>query len=403
MYPTLWVAYMYHIAIAQAGAMSCSRATTSQSPTKQAPAMGSPSSKQSSMTTRPIGPGQGNRPSRRIRPRLRPLGRCSPTGAFVSTRVTKTIAVIILLSSAVAPAHATVVNPSGHDDTAAIQQVCNAGQIVELVRGTYHISSITCKDITGKSNGDPYFYYEGQTPTINIIGSAGPRGAIVCPLSGACAYSSFNVQPGVGSAGFVMDNVHSMKLTNISVVDLAGTGGSCIDANTSGTQNQLLVIQSGTFQHCGGWCVDSNNLDDSTFIGAVFSNCLQGLIRIQYGFGNRFVGNYIEDAFSKPGLELDGGGASLINGNSFDTNQQDMMFGAGYYASVTGNMSCRNGGNGMFDIEGNGVFINASGNEACAPTYYVSPNVTSFFGRFNDPNPSYVDQHSSDIISPWIQ
>jgi hypothetical protein len=307
-----------------------------------------------------------------------------------------------LLCTTAIPAHATVVNPSGHDDTAAIQAVCNAGNIVELVKGTYHVSTVTCKDITGKSNGDPYFYYEGQTATINVVGSAGPRGAIVCPAGGACAYSALNVQPGPGSAGFVMDNIHSMKLVNVSVVDPAGTGGSCIDANTSG-MNQLLVIQGGTFQHCGGWCVQSNNMDDSTFIGAVFSNCLQGGINIGLGFGNRWVGNYIEDMFSKPGLKLDGGGASLISGNSFDTNQQDMMFGAGYYASVTGNMSCRNGGNGMFDIEGDGVFINAAGNEACSPAYYVNPAVTSFFGRFNDPNPTYADPHSQAIIGPFVQ
>lgn len=310
-----------------------------------------------------------------------------------------TMIAMLLWTSA---AHATVVNPSGGDDTANIQKVCNAGNIVELVKGNYHVSTVTCKDIVGKSNGDPYFYYEGQTGTINVLGSAGYRGAIVCPSSGACAYSNFNVQPGAGAAGFVMDSVHSMKLTNVSVVDPNGVSGSCIDANTSGTYNQLLVIQGGTFQHCGGWCVDSNNLDDSTFNGAVYSNCLQGLIRIQYGFGNRFVGNYIEDAYSEPGLELDGGGASTITGNSFDTNQQDMMFGSGYYAVVSGNMSCRNQGNGMFDIEGNGVFLNASANIACAPTYYVAPSVTGFFGSFQDPNPSYADQHSQDIIATSV-
>ena len=121
---------------------------------------------------------------------------------------------LLLLCFLSQPAYATVVNPSGHDDTAAIQAVCNAGNIVELVRGTYHVSSVTCKDITGKSNGDPYFYYEGQTATINVVGSAGPRGAIVCPAGGACAYSAFNVQPGPGSAGFVMDNIIECPMHN---------------------------------------------------------------------------------------------------------------------------------------------------------------------------------------------
>jgi hypothetical protein len=301
------------------------------------------------------------------------------------------------------PARATVVNPSGGDDTAAIQKVCTAGQIVELVKGNYHVNTVTCKDIVGKSNGDPYFYYEGQTGTTNILGTAGPRGAIVCPSPGACAYSNFNVVPGAGSAGFVMDSIHSMKLTNVSVIDPNAVSGSCIDANTGGANNQLLVIQGGTFQHCGGWCVDSNQLDDSTFIGAVFSNCQQGLIRIQYGFGNRFTSNYIEDAYSKPGLELDSGGASTITGNSFDTNQQDMIFGNDYYAVVSGNMSCRNGGGGMFDIEGS-VFITAAANMTCGgfPTFYAGPNGGILSGSFQDPMATYADPRSQSLISPFV-
>lgn len=312
----------------------------------------------------------------------------------------KSILLALFLTLCNVSAHATVVNPSGGDDTAAIQKVCTAGQIVQLVKGTYHVSSVTCANIVGYGNADAYFWYEGQTSTITIVGSAGPRGAIVCS-PGPCAYENFNVQPGAGSAGFVMDNVHGMRLTNVTVVDTSGASGACIDANTSG-MNQALVIQGGVFQHCGGWCVESNNLDDSTFIGGIYSNCQQGLIFVGYGFGNRFTSNYIEDAYSKPGLELDGGGATTITGNSFDTNQQDMMFGAGYYASVTGNMSCRNQGNGMFDIEGANVFLNASGNMACAPAYYVAPGVTGFFGSFQDPNPTYVDANSQAVISPWV-
>lgn len=313
-------------------------------------------------------------------------------------RIFLALAALLLASAA---AHATVVNPSGGDDTAAIQKVCSAGNIVQLTKGTYHVSTVSCKSIVGYINPDAYFWYEGQTSEINVVGSPGPRGAIVCPAPGPCAYSEFNVQPGAGSAGFVMDNIHGMRLTNITVVDPAGVSGSCIDANTSG-MNQLLNIQGGVFQHCGGWCVDSNNLDDSTFIGGTYSNCQQGAIRIQYGFGNRFTSNYIEDEYSKPGLELDGGGATTITGNSFDQNGQDMLFGAGYYASVTGNMSCRNQGEGMFDIAGANVFLTASGNMACAPTYYVAPNITGFFGSFQDPNPSYVDQNSQTIISPFV-
>jgi hypothetical protein len=300
------------------------------------------------------------------------------------------------------PAHATVVNPSGGDDTAAIQKVCTAGQIVQLVHGTYHVSSVSCKTIVGLINADAYYWYEGQTSTITVQGSAGQRGAIVCAPPGPCAFENFNVQPGPGSAAFVMDNIHGMRLTNITVVDTSGISGSCVDANTSG-MNQSLVIQGGVFQHCGGWCVDSNNLDDSTFTGTTYSNCQLGLIHIGYGFGSRFIGNYIEDAYSKPGLELDGGGATVISSNSFDSNGSDMTFGAGYYATVVGNMSCRNQGEGMFNIQGDGVFLNASGNSACAPTYFVNPSVTSFFGRFDDPNPSYVDQHSQDVISPWVK
>lgn len=298
-------------------------------------------------------------------------------------------------------ASATVVNPSGGDDTAAIQKVCNAGQVVELVAGVYHVSSVNCPYITGKIGDGPYFWYEGQQGRVQIRGTTGPRGAIVCS-SAPCAYKEFVVYPAPGSAGFVMDNIHMMTLTNVSVVDDgSGTSGACIDANTQGL-NQSLTIQGGVFQHCGGWCVESSNLSDSTFIGAVFSNCQQGGILIQYGFGNRFTSNYIEDEYSKPGLELDGGGATTITGNSFDTNQQDMMFGSGYYASVSGNMSCRNQGNGMFDIEGSGVFLSAAANMACAPAYYVNPTVTGFFGSFQDPNPTYVDQNSQTMLSPFI-
>lgn len=307
------------------------------------------------------------------------------------------LAALLLASHA---AHATVVNPSGGDDTAAIQKVCNAGQIVQLVKGTYHVSSVTCANIVGYSNADAYFWYEGQTSTITVVGSAGPRGAIVCS-PGPCAYENFNVQPGPGSAGFVMDNVHGMRLTNVTCVDTSGVSGDCIDANTAG-MNQELVIQGGVFQHAGGWCVESTNLSDSTFIGGIYSNCQRGAILIQFGYGNRFTSNYIEDEYSRPGLELDGGGATTIAGNSFDQNQQDMMFGSGYYASVTGNMSCRNQGNGMFDIEGANVFLNASGNMACAPTYYVAPNVSGFFGSFQDPNATYVDQNSQNVIAPFV-
>lgn len=306
-------------------------------------------------------------------------------------------------------ANATVVNPSGGDDTVAMQKVCTAGQILELVRGTYHTKGITCASVVGKSNPDVYFWYEGQKDTTAIVGTGVGGSVISCPAPGPCAYSEIGVEPSNGQSGIgATGTVHTMRLTNVTVMDTSATSGACVDFSQA--NNQSLTIQGGVFQHCGGYCVDASQMSDSSIIGATISNCQKGGIHVDVGFGNRIIGNYIEDMYTVNGIEYWGGGKFSINDNQFDLNNVDIDIGGGTYGVITGNISCR-AYLAFIEIDNGGSWANAAGNNACWNTappgfangnaYYAVPG-TWTWGAIYDPAPSYVDQNSQNIIAPFV-
>ena len=320
--------------------------------------------------------------------------------------------IALLLIIAAVPAHAVVVAPSGDKsgttDTANITNRCKLGNIVQLEAGNYYVIAVTnCTNIVGFGNEEPYFYYEGETAKINVYGVGSSRGVIQCPAGSACRFAGFNIIPGPSQAGIVMDGVHGLVLENMSVVDVAAQGGSCIDARAlSGNGNQQLNIRGGVFIHCGGYCLDASEgagLSDSLIIGATFSNChAPDLIYIQTGYGNIFNGNKIEDGFNVNGMHFSGGhgGDSVLSNNIFDRNNYDIVIdGQGWYGVVTGNQACGTG-NSMWDDQGS-FYVVASANSSCSPSYYAAPGA-KVSGGFYDPNPTYVDQNSQAVFSPFI-
>jgi parallel beta-helix repeat protein len=185
--------------------------------------------------------------------------------------------------------------------------VCAVGQIVQLVKGTYHVSSVTCSAVVGYINPDDYFWYEGQTDKIAVVGTGIGGNVITCPSPGPCAYAEIGVEPSNGQVGIgTSGTVHTMRLTNVTVVDTTGTSGSCVDF--SAANNQTLIVQGGTFQHCGGYCINMSEASDSSISGAIISNCQKGGIHVDYGVGNRITDNYIEDMYAANGIEYWGGG-----------------------------------------------------------------------------------------------
>jgi hypothetical protein len=305
-----------------------------------------------------------------------------------------------------ASAPVTALHPSGGDDTAALQQVCNKG-IAVLAAGVFNVSTVTCKNIVS-TNADAFFYYEGQQPTVKLQGIArGQRGVVVCPSPGPCAYRGFEIDPPAGSAGIVLDSVHGAQLLDMSVIDTTGgQSGACVDMNVNnGGDNQNFVIRGGVYEHCGGWCFDfstvsDKGMSDSSWYGVDIANCGQGGVHISFGYGNQFIGNRVQDQFGLPGIKLDTGGDDIVSSNLFDKNYSDMVLGD-VYLTATGNMSCQLQGGAMFDIEG-GVQINAAANLSCGPNYLVGSK-GHVSGAFYDPFPSYADQHSQNTLAGMIR
>jgi len=302
---------------------------------------------------------------------------------------------------------AGTINPSGADDTAALQQACNRGGIVVLSAGDYHVRTITCANIVSAST-EAFFYYEGQQPTVRIRGiPAGARGVVVCPPPGPCAYRGFDISPPAGEAGIVLDSIHGAQLFDVSVVDdTGGQSGACVDMNVTQGDNQNIVVRGGTYLHCGGWCFDfstksDKGTSDSSWYGADIANCGLGGVHIAFGYGNQFIGNRIQDQYAQPGVQLDSGGTIVLDGNLFDQNFSDVVLG-NVYLVAAGNLSCRTQGGAMFDLEGE-VAINASGNLSCGPTYLVGTNGTLTGGAFYDPLPSYADPHTQQVLSGSIR
>lgn len=326
-----------------------------------------------------------------------------------STLISVTAA-LILLSTAALAAEANntgtaVLAPSGGDDTMNFVHACSEGS-VELTAGVYNVRAIVCRAITG-FNADAGFWYEGQQPTIKLVGIAtGARGVLTCPPPGPCAYQGFEVDPPPGSAGIVIDSVHGAQLLDVSVIDDQGQqSGACVDLNVNnGGDNQNIVVRGGTYEHCGGWCFDFSTVSDkgmstSSWYGVNVGNCGLGGIHISFGYGNQFIGNHIVGQFGLPGIKLDTGGDDIVVGNLFDENFSDIVLGD-VYLSVSGNQSCRTQGGAMFDIEG-GVQINAAANLSCGPNYLIGAN-GHVSGAFYDPSPSYADQHSQDALAGVI-
>lgn len=321
----------------------------------------------------------------------------------------KFLLALVLITLCSVSAHATVVNPSGGDDTAAMQKVCSAGQILQLTKGIYHTTGITCAKAVGYINPDDYFWYEGQADTIAIVGTGTGGNVITCPAPGPCGYAEIGVEPSHGQVGIGANGtVHTMRLTNVTVMDTSATSGSCVDF--SAANNQTLIVQGGTFQHCGGYCINMSQTSDSSISGAIISNCQKGGIHVDYGFGNRIFGNYIEDMYAANGIEYWGGGKFSINDNQFDLNNVDMDLGGQVYGAVTGNASCR-AGLAFIKFDTGGAWVNAAGNVECwtaAPpafgngnAYYAVPG-TWTWGAIYDPEASYVDQNSQNIVSPFV-
>ena len=283
-----------------------------------------------------------------------------------------------------------IVPPSGGDDTAPIQTACNKGA-VQLTGGVYHVTAITCKAITGMVNADDFFWYQGQQPTVKMVGTpAGKRGVVTCPSPGPCTYQSFTISPPAGTSGIVLDSVHGASLLDMNIVDDQGGNSShCVDMVRSGEDNQNLVIRGGTYIHCGGWCVEADVTSDGQIIGADIANCQKGGVHIAYGYGWRITGNYIQGGFAASGFVWDCCGDGNITGNHFDENWSDMVLGSraqdgGVYLSASGNSSCRTQGGAMFEFAGS-AYVIAAANISCGPTYYLRPG-TVVGGGFYDPN-----------------
>lgn len=297
------------------------------------------------------------------------------------------------------------VAPSGGDDTAALQSACTKGA-VQLSAGVYHVTAITCKAITGLVNAEDFFWYEGQQPTVKMIGSpAGKRGVVTCPSPGPCTYASFAISPPAGTAGIVLDSVHGASLLNMNVVDdQGGASASCVDMNRTSEDNQNIFVQGGTYIHCGGWCFDASEggTSDTQWIGVDIANCRLGGIHVAYGYGIRLTGNYIQGGFASSGFVWDCCGDGNVVGNHFDENQSDMVLGGngGVYLSVSGNSSCRTQGGAMFDIVS--AYIHAAANMSCGPTYIVRPG-GSVGGGFYDPAPSYGTPDTQAAMAALIR
>lgn len=282
-----------------------------------------------------------------------------------------------------------VIAPSGGDDTAALQGACNRG-ILQLTGGVYHLTSINCKAIVGPADNDAFFWYEGQQPTVKLVGIAsGKRGVVNCPSPGPCVYQSFAISPPAGTAGIVLDSVHGADLNYVSVIDDQGGNSShCIDAVRSRFDNQNITVRGGTYIHCGGWCFEADITSDSQVIGADIANCAHGGIHIAYGYGWRITGNYIQGGFASSGFVWDCCGDGNVTGNHFDENQSDMVLGAngGVYLTISGNSSCRTQGGAMIDMVS--AYVISAANMSCGPTYIVRDG-GSVGGGFYDPAPSY--------------
>lgn len=298
-----------------------------------------------------------------------------------------------------------IVQPSGGDDTAAIQNACNRGA-AQLVSGVYHVTSVTCRVISGLANADVFFWYQGQKPTIEMRGvAAGKRGVVTCPSPGPCTYSAFTIYPPPGTAGVVLDSVRGAELLDLNVVDDGGGDSShCVDAGRSGIDNQNFLIRGGTYIHCGGWCFEMDVTSDSRVIGADIANCQKGLVHIGYGFGWVFSGNHIQDGYGNDGIVWECCGDGTISNNLFDHNASDMRLGAngGVYLVATGNMSCNNAA--FLNFAGP-VYIFAAANMSCGPTYVVSApgaRIGTVGGGLYDPAPSYLDAISQTVLAPLI-
>lgn len=333
---------------------------------------------------------------------------CPRIDCFFLNRAASVAAVVLAFVACPAEAFAAAITlaPSGGDDTHRIQTACDQG-IVVLTGGVYQVSSVTCKNIISAS-ADAYFWYEGQQPTTKLKGiSSGRRGVLVCPSPGPCAYRGFDIDPPPGTAGIVLDGVHGAQLLEMSVIDDQGMlSGACVDMNVTTGDNQNIVVQGGTYEHCGGWCFDfstqsDKGTSDSSWYGVDASNCGLGGIHISFGYGNQFVGNRIQDHFGLPGIKLDSGGDDVVVGNIFDQNFSDLVLG-NVYLTANGNMSCRLQGGAMFDIEGQ-VAINAAGNLSCGPSYLVGQNGQLTGGAFYDPLPTYGDQRTQSLLSGAIR
>lgn len=292
----------------------------------------------------------------------------------------KAILLIVSFMLWASAAHATVVNPSGGDDTAAIQKVCNAGQVVELVKGHYNWSSVTCSYITGKVPANEcYFWYEGVVcPTV-------ATGTIVCPSSG-CAYSNFGLDVPPGMPGItVAGQVHGLAISGMMIADTgAGTSGACVDM-TPGTDNQFLVIHDSTFIHCGAaspttWCIDAGTTSDSSLTGTTtITNCGAGGLHIGFGYGWDIRPFRVEDQYGGPGVAWDAGGNGTIDVGGFDLNIYDIRLGS-VYVTLGNVLDSRlaPGGVATFDIEGQAALVGGTVFTS-GPTFYVNPSVASFY------------------------
>ena len=314
---------------------------------------------------------------------------------------------LLLLCFLSQPAHATVVNPSGHDDTAAIQAVCNAGNVVELVKGVYHVSSVTCKNIVGKNPaGGYYFWYEGVQPFTTVVGtSTAGAPAIVCPSSG-CAYANFAINPaqsgaaGIGTAG----TVHGITLDGMLIADNAGgQSGSCVDLS-AGQDNQLLMISNSTLIHCGAagtsaWCVNAGVASDSSITGyTIISNCGAGGVLITYGFGWDIRPFRIEAQYNGVGVAWLSGGNGSID-TQFDLNIYDIQLGD-VYVTLGKVMDSRlaPGGVATFNITGNAALAGGTVFTA-GPTFRIDPSVPSFYACGNQiVGLSAADAYSQQIV-----